>query len=224
MTGTKPMNNAHISLRRAVSGAWAGKTIGRIFLNETVRTECAGLSGRVLDLAGGKGFSYLQYLPSAIELVRTDLHASPGVAAVDMNMPLPFPGASFDAVFLFSALYAAEEPAALMREIHRILKPQGACYISSPFIANEMPEPHDYLRFTAEGLERLCRESGFSSVAIQRMGERASAATQLLHPFFLFNIVRMFVYPLALLFDNLIPRSVRAAHPSPIAYFVRAAK
>ena len=56
------------------------------------------------------------------------------------------------------------------------------------------------------------------------MGERATAATQLLHPFFLFNIVRMFVYPLALILDKLIPRSVTDAHPSPIGYFVRAIK
>lgn len=214
----------NVSIRSAVSGALAGKTIGRIFFNETVRNTAAGLRGRVLDLAGGKSPSYLPLLPKTIELVRTDIVASPGVVRVDINEPLPFPDNSFDAVFLFNALYATEEPALLAKEIHRILKPGGSWLLASPFIANEMPEPHDYLRFTAEGLERLCRSARFSSVEITRLGERATAAIHLMHPFFLLNIVRMFVYPLALFADRLIPRSVSRAHPSPIGYFVRATK
>lgn len=223
MTGTA-MNNMHISIRRAVSGALSGKTIGRIFFNEEVRESSAHISGKVLDIACGHSPSYARLLPEGIDLVRTDLTASPGVTAVDMNKPLPFEDGSFDAVLLFNALYAAENPESLAQEIHRVLKRGGVCHLSSPFVANEMPEPHDYLRFTAEGLERLFRNAGFSSVTIKRMGERATAATQLLHPFFLFNVVRMFVYPLALIADRLIPRSVTGAHPSPIGYFVRAIK
>ncbi|MDO8561312.1 MAG: methyltransferase domain-containing protein [bacterium] len=207
-----------------ISQALAGKTIGRAFFNESVRKNCAGLSGRVLDLAGGREPSYLPFLPKTIELVRTDITASPGVAPVDINAPLPFSNASFNAVFLFNALYASEDPVSLAGEIHRVLKPGGSWFLASPFIANEMPEPHDYARFTAEGLERLCHNAGFSSVEITRMGERASAAVQILHPFFLLSIFRAFVYPLALLFDKLIPNSVTAAHPTPIAYFVCAIK
>jgi len=213
-----------MTIGRAVSGALSGKTIGRIFFNEEVRASSAHLSGRVLDIACGRSPSYARLLPEGIDLVRTDRTASPGVTAVDMNKPLPFGDASFDAVLLFNALYAAENPESLAREIHRVLKQGGVCHLSSPFVANEMPEPHDYLRFTAEGLERLFRNAGFSSISIKRMGERATAATQLLHPFFLFNVVRMFAYPFALFLDKLIPRSVKTAHPSPIGYFVRATK
>lgn len=208
----------------AVSGALSGKTIGRVFFNDEVRESAVHLSGKVLDIAGGRSPSYARLLPEGLDLVRTDLTASQGVTAVDMNKPLPFGDASFDAVLLFNALYAAENPESLAREIHRILKSGGSWFLASPFVANEMPEPHDYVRYTAEGLERLFRGAGFSSVTVKRMGERATAATQLLHPFFLFNIFRAFVYPLAILFDKLIPRSVRAAHPAPIGYFVRATK
>lgn len=214
----------NISLLAVMHGAMRGKTIGRVLFNETVKRECEALSGRVLDLAGGLDPSYLPLLPAGIDIVRTDKVASRGIAAVDFNMPLPFSDASFDAVLLFSALYIAEDPQALLKEIHRILKPHGACYIASPFIANEMPEPHDYVRFTAEGLERLLRGSGFSSVNITRVGERASAAVQLKHPFYVFNIVRAFIYPFAILVDRLIPHSVRKAHPAPISYFVRTTK
>ncbi|MDP4020448.1 MAG: hypothetical protein Q8P58_00160, partial [Candidatus Adlerbacteria bacterium] len=121
---------------------------------------------------------------------------------------------------LFNALYIVDEPVALAREVHRVLKPGGKWLMLSPFIANEMPEPHDYLRFTAEGLERLCRGAGFASVSTERQGERASAAAHLMHPFFLFNVVRALMFPLALLFDRLIPTRVRREHPAPLSYFV----
>src|SRR3989344_4554356 len=201
----------NISIRSAVSGALAGKTIGRVYFNDAVRVYAKELSGRVLDLAGGASPSYLPLLPA-------------GVEAVDINAPLPFPDSSFDSVLLFNALYAVEEPDALAREICRVLKKGGTWYLASPFIANEMPEPHDYVRYTAEGLERLIKKAGFSSIAVERLGERASAAVQIKHPFYLFNFVRAFIFPLALLADRLIPKSARAAHPTPLGYFVRSVK
>ena len=201
-------------------GALAGKSISRILTNEAIRTKCAGLKGRVLDIAGGLAPSYLAYLPQEIALVRTDITASPGVVAVDMNAILPFPDNSFDAVMCFNALYIADDPAALSREVHRVLKSRASWYVASPFVANEMPEPHDYRRFTAEGLERLFKDAGFSSsVEINRIGERGSAAMALLSPFCVFNIVRAFAYPIALMFDSLVPAKVRREHPSPLGYF-----
>jgi SAM-dependent methyltransferase len=208
----------------AVRGALAGKTIGRVLFNETVRRECASLSGHVLDLAGGKNPSYLPLLPRSIDLVRTDREESAGIEAVDFNEPLPYADGSFDAVLLFSALYIAEDPQALLTEVRRILNPEGTLFIASPFVANEMPEPHDYVRYTSEGLERLCTRAGFVHIEIEHMGERASAAVQLKHPFYFFNIIRALIYPLAILADRLIPHSVRTAHPTPLGYFVRARK
>lgn len=207
------------SISVVVGGALAGKSIGRILFNEEVRTCCAKLSGRVLDIAGGATPSYLAHLPQGIDLVRTDLKPAPGIAMLDMNAPFPFPDASFDAVLCFNSLYIADEPSALAREIYRVLKPQGKCFISSPFIGNEMPEPHDYRRFTAEGLERLFHGTGFSSIEIRRMGERGSAAMALLSPFCVFNAVRACFYPLALLLDRMVPHKVRRGHPAPLGYF-----
>ncbi|OGG80378.1 hypothetical protein A3A39_04300 [Candidatus Kaiserbacteria bacterium RIFCSPLOWO2_01_FULL_54_13] len=218
------MEMIRVSVLTAIRGALAGKTIGRTIFNEFVRVRCAVLSGRVLDLAGGARPSYLPLLPRGIELVRTDREASKGVVPIDFDKPLPFKDESFDTVLFFSAIYIAEDPHALMREIRRVLKAGGACLVASPFVANEMPEPHDYVRYTAEGLERLCRRAGFSMVEVERMGERASAAVQIKHPFYVFNVVRALIYPLAILMDRLIPASVRRAHPMPIAYFVRAVK
>ena len=213
-----------ITTRAAVRGALAGKTIGRTIFNEFVRVRCTSLSGRVLDLGGGKNPSYLPLLPRGISLTRSDRESSEGVARVDFNEELPFSNAEFDSVLIFNALYIAEDSESLLREIYRVLKRDGTLFLASPFIANEMPEPHDYLRFTAEGLTHVLKRAGFSDIAVERMGERASATVQIRHPFYVSNFVRAFVYPFAILVDRLIPASARFAHPMPIGYFVRAKK
>jgi len=207
-----------------IRGGLAGKSIGRILFNETVARSCATMRGHVLDLAGGTSPGYLAVLPRGINLVRTNRVESVGVAQIDFNQPLPFKDGSFDAVLLFNALYIAEDPSSLLQEISRILKSGGVLHLSSPFIANEMPEPHDYVRFTAEGLERLCRRAGFTEVSINRVGERGSAAMTLLAPFFFFNGARALAYPWAILFDSLVPTRVRREHPCPMFYFATCKK
>ena len=201
-----------------------GKTLARILFYEALEERTKSLSGRALDLAGGPHPSYATLLPPSLELVRTDRIEAPGVQEVDMNAPLPFKEDAFDAVFLFNALYIVDEPEALAREVRRVLKPGGTWLVLSPFIANEMPSPHDYLRFTAEGLERLARRARFSGVHIERQGERASSATHLMHPFYRFNIVRALFFAKALLMDDFIPEHVRKEHPAPLQYFCTFAK
>lgn len=202
----------------------AGKTLGRVLFNELVVKYCASLQGSVLDLGGGASPGYLRYLSRDASYTRTDLRASDGVSAVDLNKLLPFPDESFDATLLFNSLYILEDQHMSLREIHRILKKGGRLFLSSPFIASEIPEPHDYMRFTAEGMERLLVEAGFEVEALERMGGRASAAANLLHPLFLFSIIRVPVYTCALALDRLIARMGKDRYITPIGYFAVAKK
>ena len=213
-----------ISLGAAFRGALRGQTLARIFFNEALRARTQGLRGRALDLASSAKPSYRNILPKDIDLIYSDRAESGDVKAIDMNVPLPFPDASFDGVFLFNALYIVDDPKRLAQEVHRVLKPGGVWLTLSPFVANEMPEPHDYLRFTKEGLERLCRRGGFTEITIERLGERASAATHLMHPFFLFNIVRALVFPVGVLLDKAVSERARTEHPTPLSYFVQCTK
>jgi len=102
---------------------------------------------------------------------------------------------------------------------HRVLKPGGKVYLSMPFISPEIPEPHDYVRLTREGIERLAREGGFASCEIHPYGERFSSAAYLLHPFFLFNTMRLIAYALALGLDRCVPGRLRRSNPCPIGSF-----
>ena len=202
-----------------------GKTIGRALFTEEVRVHTQGLTGRVVDLGSGGSPSYCSVLPSGIDYIPTDRNLDPKVGpSVDLDQPLPFVDSSEQTFLCFNALYILEEPSTLMREVYRALKPGGVFMLSSPLLWSEIPEPHDYQRFTAEGLERLLHNAGFTDVTVSRYGDRFSVAANLLHPFLFTRIIRIPVYIIALLLDRLIPKRFRLAYPAPLGYFVVAKK
>lgn len=204
---------------------FAGKTIGRILFNEAVEKHCSGLSGRVVDLAGGGSPSYRKFLPQGVALISTDYKKGPGVdLVVNLNDPLPFEDNSEEFLLCFNAIYILEDRVLFLREIFRTLRPGGKLFLSSPFISNEMSEPHDYVRLTQEGLRREFLCAGFSDVSITPYGERATAAAFLLHPILHFNTLRYFVYVLAIFLDRMTPVRLKESHPAPIGYFVVARK
>lgn len=197
-----------------------GKTLYRFFMDEAFRRELPRLTGKVLDLASGAA-SYRRFFSADTEVLRTDYRLAHDVQqVVDCNQPFPFVDQSFDAVLLANALYILEDRAQFWREARRVLRPGGTLIVCSPFIANEMPEPHDYERLTKEGLIRELAAVPWRTVRIERLGERFSAAANLLHPAWGFSFVRVFVYGAALLLDRCIPARARVQHPCPLGYIV----
>jgi SAM-dependent methyltransferase len=81
-------------------------------------------------------------------------------AFVDLNSPLPFAAASFDAVLLADVLEHVAEPDALVGELGRVLAPGGALILSVPFLYWVHEAPNDYYRYTEFALRRLCARAG----------------------------------------------------------------
>lgn len=201
-------------------GVFLGHTIYRVLMHEKVAQHCASLQGSVLDLAGDSKAAYRTLLPKEVAVQTLNVRAGEGELEGDFNKPLPFPDASFDAILFFNAIYIADNPVALLKECKRILKPGGVAYITSPFISNEMRDPHDYQRFTSEGLRRVAEESGFSIQVLEPFGERFTSAAYLLNPIWLIAPIRLVVYAIALLCDRLIPQKTRERYPAPLGYIV----
>ena len=202
------------------------KTIARTLFNWEIGKSVKNISGIIIDLGGGFKPSYERFWQIKPEkFIRVDINKSvqPDVLA-DLNGPLPFADNFADAVFLFSVIYILKDPGKTLLEIHRILKPGGKLFITSPFIFNEAKEPNDYWRFTSEGLEKILKEAGFSKSLIKPVGERFSSAVYLISPFLLFRPVKFVFYCLALIFDKLITKKLKLKQPSPIGYFVEAIK
>jgi SAM-dependent methyltransferase len=129
------------------------------------------LSGGVVDLGGEKRSDYRKVFKGTFTLTTVNLlkEAEPDVVA-DLEQPLPFADASYDAALLLNVLEHIFNYKILLREARRILKPRGAVVIVVPFMFPNHPSPHDYHRFTKEALERELAEAGFITVNMAVLG------------------------------------------------------
>ncbi|MGH7816740.1 MAG: class I SAM-dependent methyltransferase [Candidatus Binatia bacterium] len=99
---------------------------------------------RLLDLSCGGGDTAEMLAKLGYQVVATDYGPPPpmnGVArlaGVDLNFFLPFQSASFDAVDLVEVIEHIENQPQLIREIARVLKPDGVVLISTPNVLNVM--------------------------------------------------------------------------------------
>jgi SAM-dependent methyltransferase len=97
---------------------------------------------------------------------------------------LPLPDASVDAVICMSVLEHVEEPQKAVKELYRVLRPGGYCYLYAPFLFYYHPMKGyygDFYRFTADGLRYLARD--FNEVELHNA--RGAIATVFnLFPFF----------------------------------------
>jgi len=102
--------------------------------------------------------------------VNIDLFVLPGVDVAADAARLPFPDATFDRIECDAVLEHVPNPATVMREIERALKPGGYAHIVTPFCHPYHEYPKDYQRFTLAGLEELAL--GGSSKLLKKDGER----------------------------------------------------
>src|SRR5215475_10495446 len=99
---------------------------------------------KILDLSSGSGDTSRMLANLGYQVVATDYGPPPPmngvarVAGVDLNAFLPFQSASFDAVDLVEVIEHIENQAQLIREIARVLKPDGVVLISTPNVLNVM--------------------------------------------------------------------------------------
>jgi len=80
----------------------------------------------------------------------------------DVDEPLPFDDASFDGVVLKDVLEHVAEPVSLVREVHRVLRPGGRVFASSPDAQRWVWDDYTHRRpFTRKGFRLLFADQGF---------------------------------------------------------------
>jgi SAM-dependent methyltransferase len=117
---------------------------------------------RVLDVGCGAK----PYLPLVAERAASyrglDSEPGPFVDDVGPAEELPYDDESFDLVLCTQVLEHLFEPAAAVREIHRVLAPGGCALVSTHGVHVYHPDPppdQDFWRWTHSGLARLFRTS-----------------------------------------------------------------
>jgi SAM-dependent methyltransferase len=71
------------------------------------------------------------------------------------------PDQRFDSVVCHQVLEHVKNPMAAAAELARVLKPGGLAVISIPHLSRRHELPHDYYRFTPEGLRHVLESAGF---------------------------------------------------------------
>jgi SAM-dependent methyltransferase len=74
---------------------------------------------------------------------------------------IPVEDARFDHVLLTQVLEHLPEPATVLAELHRVLKPGGTLWLTAPLFYAEHERPYDFFRYTQFGLRHLLEGAGF---------------------------------------------------------------
>ena len=96
------------------------------------------LSGKTtLDLPAGNGWVTEQLKKLGANAIAADINEErPDYAQVDMEKPLPFTDAQFDAILCAEGIEHVFNPSQLFNELARVLKPGGILIITTPNVQN----------------------------------------------------------------------------------------
>jgi SAM-dependent methyltransferase len=169
------------ALQRDVTGRSVGSRIHQFILGKNLiaASNCAKfiellkeVSERPIILVIGGGTIGLGadelYSDTTIELVGTDVYASPYTALVADAHKLPFEDGVFDGVWVQAVLEHVLEPATIVDEIHRVLRRGGVVYAETPFMQQVHERAYDFSRFTQSGHRWLFKR--FSEISAGPIG------------------------------------------------------
>ena len=130
-------------------------------------------TGVVLDAGSGRGGWREIILENAEKREGLDMQAHEGEEldwVADLtNMP-NVPSDRFDAVVCHQVLEHVCEPEKALFEINRVMKPDAHLILSVPHLSRLHELPHDYYRYTPNGIAHMAEKCGFEIEEIKTTG------------------------------------------------------
>ena len=141
-----------------------------------VRTVAAEIPAgkRVLDAGSGEG----RFKPLFLHAESVGIDSTQGDPSWDYSKvhvigrleELPFRNVSFDHILSIVVLEHTPQPARVVEEFRRVLKPGGMVHVVVPHMWEEHQRPYDFFRFTSSGIRYLLEGGGIRINKIQPIG------------------------------------------------------
>ncbi len=152
-------------------------------LYNNVKDLSVHLSGEVVDVGCGRKpyrslFKVGKYIGVDIENPGHD-HSQEDIDVFYDGKSLPFENASFDHALCNQVLEHVFHPDEFLKEIHRVLRPEGRLLLTVPFAWDEHEQPYDYARYSSFGLKDLLQRNGFEILEHRKSVNDARAIFQL---------------------------------------------
>ena len=179
MRGTVTLKRGRWSLdQQANLGSLVNNQIVLDEMIEFLESHRPNQDGRLLDLgAGTKPYESL-YRHFYRDCTSVDVPHSPhDTACVDVMAwadDLPFESESFDCVICTEVLEHCPDPAAVVQEIARTLRPGGQAFVTTPFLIPLHEMPFDFYRYTPSALRHLAETAGLQVRTIKPRGSYLS--------------------------------------------------
>ena len=92
------------------------------------------------------------------DVIRLNIHPGENIDVVSDGIHYPFEDETFDIIMLRCLLEHVDDPKVILKEVTRVLKPNGKIEIEVPFINPIHAAPDDFFRFTPNGLKKIIQD------------------------------------------------------------------
>jgi SAM-dependent methyltransferase len=158
-----PAPDAH-QLRRTLGDRSRNPSRVRLDAFAHKAASSVGPGGRVLDAGAGEGayrghFAHVAY--ESADFLQVDKAYAPVDYVCSLDA-IPVESERYDLVLCTQVLEHLPEPADVLRELHRVLRPGGRLWLTAPLFYPEHEQPYDFYRYTAFGLRHRLTGAGFT--------------------------------------------------------------
>ena len=184
----------------------------RMQMEQVIETYVSSQSGASLVDYGCGNMPYRSlFQPLVSKYTGIDLpgNVMADVIAEDPNRT-PLDAQSVDILLSSQVLEHVADPPRYLQEAQRLLKPEGILILSTHGSWPYHPDPHDFWRWTSEGLKKTITEAGFEIVHFRGVMGPASSALQLWQDAVYFRMRGFFRKPFTRFLQFLIRKADRA--------------
>ncbi len=143
---------------------------------------------KVLDVGCGSK-PYNQLFRNTLSYIGLDTHKSghdhsqENIDVFYDGSTFPFSPQSFYAVVSFQVFEHVEDEKRFLKEINKVLSPNGLLLMTLPFSWPEHEEPYDFRRMTSFGMRKMIEENGFEVLELIKTTNYLQTVLQLINTY-----------------------------------------